>query len=133
MAFGMLQRMCAQLANNKDIEVDVYPEDQIRVINNVTFEMDLLKKNNSGKAFLIPYSSQLAHRRGLRQADDHDEGSLRPPDVHHRPAGIPLLLPSPLDGGAAGGPGAAPAVHGHGVHPAGRREAGGDFSLPPSP
>ena len=61
MAFGMLQRMCAQLANKKDIEVDVYPEDQIRVINNVTFEMDLLKKNNSGKAFLLPYSSQLAH------------------------------------------------------------------------
>ena len=61
MAFGMLQRMCAQLANNKDIEVDVYPEDQIRVINNVTFEMDLLKKNNSGKAFLIPHSSHIAH------------------------------------------------------------------------
>ena len=61
MAFGMLQRMCAQLANNKDIEVDVYPEDQIRVINNVTFEMDLLKKNTSGKAFLLPSSSQLAH------------------------------------------------------------------------
>ena len=61
MAFGMLQRMFAQQAKNKDIEVDVYHEDHIRVINNVTFEMDLLKKNNSGKAFLIPYSSQLAH------------------------------------------------------------------------
>ena len=133
MAFGMLQRMCAQLANNKDIEVDVYPEDQIRVINNVTFEIDLIKKNNSGKAFFPPSQLQIAHRRGLRQADDHDEGSLRPPDVHHRPAGIHLLLPSRIDGGAAGGPGAAPAVHGHGVHPAGRREAGGDFSLIPSP
>lgn len=61
MAFGMLQRMCAQLANNKDIEVDVYPEDQIRVINNVTFEIDLIKKNNSGKASLILHTSQLAH------------------------------------------------------------------------
>ena len=61
MAFGMLQRMCAQLANNKDIEVDVYPEDQIRVINNVTFEIDLIKKNNSGTAFLIRLSSQIAH------------------------------------------------------------------------
>ena len=61
MAFGMLQRMCAQLANNKDIEVDVYPEDQIRVINNVTFEMDLLKKNNSGKAFYPPSQLQIAH------------------------------------------------------------------------
>ena len=54
MAFGMLQRMCAQLANNKEIEVDVYPEDEIRVINNVTFEIDLIKKNTSGKAFSSP-------------------------------------------------------------------------------
>lgn len=55
MAFGMLQRMCAQLANNKDIEVEVYPEDEIRVINNVTFEIDLIKKNTSGKVCPLPH------------------------------------------------------------------------------
>ena len=55
MAFGMLQRMCAQLTNNKDIEVEVYPEDEIRVINNVTFEIDLIKKNTSGKVCPLPH------------------------------------------------------------------------------
>lgn len=49
MACGMLQRMCAQLVNNKEVEVSVYPEENIRVLNNVTFEIDLLKKNTSGK------------------------------------------------------------------------------------
>ena len=49
LACGMLQRMCAQLANNKEIEVSVYPEENIRVLNNVTFEIELLKKNTSGK------------------------------------------------------------------------------------
>ena len=48
----MLQRMCAQLANNKEIEVNVYPEENIRVLNNVTFEIELLKKNTSGKVLL---------------------------------------------------------------------------------
>ena len=95
MAFGMLQRMCAQLANNKEIEVDVYPEDQIHVINNVTFEIDLIKKNTSGKVYLTPFESQIAHRCGLRQAYDDDEGSLWPPDVHHRAAGIRCLPPHP--------------------------------------
>lgn len=45
----MLQRMCAQLANNKEIEISVYPEENIRCLNNVTFEIELLKKNTSGK------------------------------------------------------------------------------------
>ena len=49
MAFNMLQRRCAGLAMNNDIEVSVYPEEEIRVINNITFEVDLLAKNNSGK------------------------------------------------------------------------------------
>ena len=49
LACGMLQRMCAQLVNNKEIEVSVYPEENIRVLNNVTFEIDLVKKNTSGK------------------------------------------------------------------------------------
>ena len=50
----MLQRMCAQLVNNKDIEVSVYPEENIRVINNVSFEIDLLRKNTTGKVFFFP-------------------------------------------------------------------------------
>ena len=49
LACGMLQRMCAQLANNKEIEISVYPEENIRCLNNVTFEIELLKKNTSGK------------------------------------------------------------------------------------
>ena len=52
MACNMLQRMCAQLVNNKDIEVSVYPEENIRVINTVSFEIDLLRKNTTGKVFL---------------------------------------------------------------------------------
>ena len=43
------------MANNKDIEVEVYPEDEIRVINNVTFEIDLIKKNTSGKVCPLPH------------------------------------------------------------------------------
>ena len=53
MACNMLQRMCAQLVNNKDIEVSVYPEENIRVINTVSFEIDLLRKNTTGKVFLL--------------------------------------------------------------------------------
>ena len=53
LACGMLQRMCAQLVNNKEIEVSVYPEENIRVLNNVTFEIDLVKKNTSGKVVLV--------------------------------------------------------------------------------
>ena len=49
MACSLFQRMCAQLANNKEVEVSVYPEENIRVLNNVTFEIDLIKKNTSGK------------------------------------------------------------------------------------
>ena len=52
MACNMLQRMCAQLVNNKDVEVSVYPEEDIRVINNVSFEIDLLRKNTTGKVRL---------------------------------------------------------------------------------
>ena len=51
MACNMLQRMCAQLVNNKDVEVSVYPEENIRVINTVSFEIDLLRKNTTGKVF----------------------------------------------------------------------------------
>lgn len=53
MACNMLQRMCAQLVNNKDVEVSVYPEEDIRVINNVSFEIDLLRKNTTGKVSLF--------------------------------------------------------------------------------
>ena len=52
LACNMLQRMCAQLANNKEIEVQLYPEEDIRVCNNITFELDLIRKNTSGKVFL---------------------------------------------------------------------------------
>lgn len=58
LACGMLQRMCAQLANNKEIEVNVYPEENIRVLNNVTFEIELLKKNTSGK---VLFPSPIIH------------------------------------------------------------------------
>ncbi|KAK8810019.1 hypothetical protein WA538_003571, partial [Blastocystis sp. DL] len=49
MAFNMLQRRCANLAMNNEVEVSVYPQENIRVINNITFEIDLLQKNNTGK------------------------------------------------------------------------------------
>ena len=49
LACYMLQRMCAQLVNNKEIEVSVYPSENIRVINNVSFEIDLVRKNTTGK------------------------------------------------------------------------------------
>lgn len=49
LACNMLQRMCAQLVNNKEIEVSVYPSENIRVINNVSFEIDLVRKNTTGK------------------------------------------------------------------------------------
>lgn len=52
MACNMLQRMCAQLVNNKDVEVSVYPEENIQVINNVSFEIDLLRKNTTGKVII---------------------------------------------------------------------------------
>lgn len=34
---------------NNEIEVSVYPQENIKVINNITFEVDLLQKNNTGK------------------------------------------------------------------------------------
>lgn len=45
----MLQRMCAQLANNKDVMVSIYPEENIRVLDKVTFELEPLRKNTTGK------------------------------------------------------------------------------------
>lgn len=49
MAFNMLHRRCAGLALNTDIEVSVYPQEDIKVLNTITFEVDLLAKNNTGK------------------------------------------------------------------------------------
>ena len=49
LACGMLQRMCAQLANNKDVMVSIYPEENIRVLDKVTFELEPLRKNTTGK------------------------------------------------------------------------------------
>lgn len=45
----MLQRRCASLALNNEIDVSIYPEENIKVINNITFEIDLLQKNTTGK------------------------------------------------------------------------------------
>ena len=53
MAFNMLQRRCASLALNNEIEVSVYPQENIKVINNITFEVDLLQKNNTGKVQIV--------------------------------------------------------------------------------
>lgn len=55
MAFNMLQRRCANLAMNNEVEVSVYPQENIRVINNITFEIDLLQKNNTGKVRVFPF------------------------------------------------------------------------------
>ena len=49
----MLQRRCASLALNNEIEVSVYPQENIKVINNITFEVDLLQKNNTGKVQIV--------------------------------------------------------------------------------
>lgn len=49
MGFNMLQRRCASLALNNEIDVSIYPEENIKVINNITFEIDLLQKNTTGK------------------------------------------------------------------------------------
>lgn len=56
MAFNMLQRRCANLAMNNEVEVSVYPQENIRVINNITFEIDLLQKNNTGKVSVSAFS-----------------------------------------------------------------------------
>jgi hypothetical protein len=55
LACNMLQRMCAQLAMNKEVEVSIYPEEDIRVINNITFELDLIRKNTTGKVCFVLY------------------------------------------------------------------------------
>ena len=49
LACNTIPSTCAQLVNNKEIEVSVYPSENIRVINNVSFEIDLVRKNTTGK------------------------------------------------------------------------------------
>ena len=45
----MLQRMCAGLAMGKELDVTIYSEEEASIAASLTFEIDLLKKNNTGK------------------------------------------------------------------------------------
>ncbi|KAK8808497.1 hypothetical protein WA158_008398 [Blastocystis sp. Blastoise] len=49
LGFNMLQRMCVGLAMGKEIEVHVYDEAEATIAGSLTFEIDLMKKNTSGK------------------------------------------------------------------------------------
>lgn len=49
LGFNMLQRMCAGLAMGKELDVTIYSEEEASIAASLTFEIDLLKKNNTGK------------------------------------------------------------------------------------
>ena len=53
MAFNMLQRRCAGLALNSEIEACVFREEDIKVTSTISFEVDLLQKNNTGKVQFV--------------------------------------------------------------------------------